>query len=40
MGEVEASGDLEAGDEGDMAEQQGEEEVVGLEFELGQLFIY
>ena len=39
MGEVEASGDLEAGDEGDMAEQQGEE-VVGLEFESGQLFIY
>ena len=38
MGEVEASGDLEAGDEGDMAEQQGEE-VVGLEFESGQMLI-
>ena len=40
MGEVEASGDLEAGDEGGMAEQQGEEVVVGLEFESGQMLIY
>ena len=39
MREVEASGDLEAGDEGHMAEQQGEE-VVGLEFESGQMLIY
>merc|ERR1719150_2753885 len=32
MGEVEASGDLDPGDEGDMAEQQAED-VVDLEFE-------
>ena len=39
MGEVEASGDLEPGDEGDMAEQQAED-VVDLEFESGQMCIY
>ena len=39
MGEVEASGDLEPGDEGDMAELQAED-VVDLEFESGQMFIY
>ena len=36
MGEVEASGDLDPGDEGDMAEQQAEE-LVDLEFESGQM---
>ena len=40
MGEVEASGDLDPGDEGDMAEQQAEDVVEDLEFESGQMFIY